>query len=94
VPDDCPAYTSLHRIYCTPEELRWVEEGCRTAGIGCLECKKKMIAHVVAELEPMRARREALKPDDARDVLQAGNRRARALAEATMHEVRDAMGLA
>jgi tryptophanyl-tRNA synthetase len=94
VPDDCPAYTSLHRIYCTPDELRWIEEGCRTAGIGCLECKKTMIKHVLAELEPMRTRRAALKADDARDVLQAGNRKARTLAEATMAEVREAMGLA
>jgi tryptophanyl-tRNA synthetase len=93
-PNDCPAYLSFHRLYCTPEELTWVEQGCRTAGIGCLECKKTMIKHVLAELEPMRARRAELKPDDARDVLATGNRRARALAEATMAEVRDAMGLA
>jgi tryptophanyl-tRNA synthetase len=93
-PTDCPAYLSLHRIYCTPDELAWVEEGCRTAGIGCLECKKTMIKHVLAELEPIRARRATLRPDDARDVLAAGNRRARTIADATMHEVRQAMGLA
>ena len=93
VPDDCPAYTSLHSIYCTPDELAWASQGCRTAGIGCLECKKVMIKHVLAELEPMRARRAALRADDARAVLEAGNRRARDVAEATMREVRDAMGL-
>ena len=92
-PEDCPAYMSLHRIYCTPDELAWAAQGCRTAGIGCLECKKTMIKHVLAELEPMRARRAALKPDDARAVLEAGNRRAREIAETTMREVRDAMGL-
>jgi len=93
-PAECPAYTSFHRIYCTPEELRWVEQGCRTAGIGCLECKKVMIKHVLAELEPVRERRARLRPADARDVLAAGNARAREIADATMREVREAIGLA
>jgi tryptophanyl-tRNA synthetase len=93
-PEDCPAYTSLHRIYCTPDELAWAAQGCRTAGIGCLECKKVMIRHVLAELEPIRERRAKLKADDARDVLAAGNAAAHAFAEATMGEVREAMGLA
>jgi len=93
-PEDCPAYTSFHKIYCTTAELTWAADGCRTAGIGCLECKKVMIKHVLADLEPVRTRRATLKPDDARDVLAAGNQRAQAIAEATMAEVRDAMGLA
>jgi len=93
VPEDCPAYTSLHKVYCTADELAWVQQGCRTAGIGCLECKKVMIKHVLAELEPIRARRAALQPDDVRAVLDAGNRRAREIARATMTEVREAMGL-
>jgi tryptophanyl-tRNA synthetase len=93
VPDDCPAYISLHRTYCTPEELAWADQGCRTAGIGCLECKKVMIKHVLAELEPIRTRRATLTADDARAVLEAGNRRAREIARATMVEVREAMGL-
>jgi tryptophanyl-tRNA synthetase len=94
VPADCPAYTSLHRHYCTPEELARIEEGCRTAGIGCLDCKRIMIAHVQAELEPIRARREQLGAADVKAVLDAGNARARAVAVQTMAEVRDAMGLA
>jgi tryptophanyl-tRNA synthetase len=93
-PEDCPAYTSLHRIYCTPEELAWAATGCRTAAIGCLECKKTMIKHVLAELEPIRERRVRLTADAARAALDAGNRRAGAIAEATMAEVRRAMGLA
>jgi tryptophanyl-tRNA synthetase len=93
VPDDCPAFTSFHRIYCTPEELAWVDQGCRTAGIGCLECKKTMIKHVLADLAPIRERRARLTAADARAVLDEGNRRAQAIAEATMREVRDAMGL-
>jgi tryptophanyl-tRNA synthetase len=93
VPDDCPAYVSFHRHYCTREELRVVEEGCRTAGIGCLDCKKIMIRHVQELLEPIRARRATLRPADAEAVLAAGNVRARAIAATTMAEVRDAMGL-
>ena len=93
-PTDCPAYLSLHRLYCTAEELRRQEEGCRTAGIGCLECKLIMIKHVQAELEPIRARRAALTPDDARAALETGNARARAVASRTMAEVRAAVGFA
>jgi tryptophanyl-tRNA synthetase len=92
-PNDCPAYTSLHRLYCTPEELRYVEEGCRTAGIGCLECKKIMIKHVLAELAPVSERRARLRAEDAHAVLAAGNARARSVAADTMAEVRDAMGI-
>ena len=93
-PNDCPAYLSFHRLYCTPAELRHQEHGCRTAAIGCLECKEITIKHVQAELEPIRARRATLGPDDARAVLEAGNARARAVAAETMAEVRTAMGLA
>jgi len=94
-PDDCPAYT-LHRIYCTPEELAYTAEGCRTAGIGCLDCKKIMIARAEVELGPIREKRRALaaRPDDVRDVIADGNRRARTMAEATMDEVRRLVGLA
>src|SRR5215510_5633943 len=92
-PNDCPAYLSFHRLYATPEELRWQENGCRTASIGCLECKQVTIRHVQAELAPIRERRARLKPADARAALEAGNVRARRVAEATMTEVREAMGL-
>jgi len=93
VPDDCPAYTSFHRHYSTRDELARVEEGCRTAGIGCLDCKKIMIRHVQDMLAPIRARRAKLRPGDAEAALAEGNVRARAIAAATMAEVRDAMGL-
>src|SRR5262245_49475397 len=92
-PNDCPAYTSFHRLYSTPEELRYQENGCRTASIGCLECKLIMVKHVQAELEPIRARRARLKPADARAALAAGNAHAREVAARTMAEVRDAVGL-
>jgi tryptophanyl-tRNA synthetase len=92
-PNDCPAYQSFHRTYCTPEELAFQAEGCRRASIGCLECKQIMIKHVQAELEPIRARRAKLTPDDARRALEAGNAAARTVAEATMADVRAAMGM-
>src|SRR5439155_1369591 len=58
-PEKCPAF-QLHKIYCTPEEIEYVSKGCRTAGIGCLECKKVMIKHVVEELAPIQEKRAAL----------------------------------
>jgi tryptophanyl-tRNA synthetase len=91
-PNDCPAF-NLHRIYCTPEEIDYVSKGCRSAGIGCLECKKIMIKHVLADLEPIQARRAELeqRPGEVSAVLEAGNRRAQAAAAETMAEVRSAM---
>jgi tryptophanyl-tRNA synthetase len=93
-PDDCPTYT-LHRVYCTPEELSWAAEGCRTAGIGCLECKQVMIARAEAELGPIRERRRTLaaRPDDVRDLIAEGTRRARSVAASTMAAVRERVGL-
>ena len=92
-PSDCPVHVSLNRTYCTPKELAWQEDGCRTAAIGCLECKKVMIDHVLTELGPIRERREALRADDARDALATGNRHAATIAADTMVEVREVMGL-
>jgi tryptophanyl-tRNA synthetase len=91
-PNDCPAF-NLHRIYCTPEEIDYVSNGCRTAGIGCLECKKIMIKHVIADLAPIAERRTALRPEAVTAVLEQGNEQARAVAAATMEEVRGAMGM-
>lgn len=93
-PEKCPAF-NLHKIYCTPDEIDYVTKGCRTAGIGCLECKKVMIKHVIAELAPMQERRAAIekRPGYAEEVLEAGNRAAAAKAHETMEEVRKAVGL-
>lgn len=93
-PNDCPAF-QLHKIFCTPEEIDEVTIGCRTAGIGCLDCKKIMIRHVVARLEPIHERRAELEaaPGQVDAILEAGNVRARAVAQRTMAEVRDAIGL-
>jgi tryptophanyl-tRNA synthetase len=93
-PSDCPAF-NLHRVYCTPEEIDYVTTGCRTAGIGCLECKQVMIKHVIKDLTPIRERRAELEqqPQVVTAVLESGNEQARAVAQATMHDVRGAMAL-
>ena len=92
-PNDCPAF-NLHRIYSAPDEIEWVTHGCRTAGIGCLECKKVMIKHVVNDLAPIRERRVELerRPQEVTAVLERGTEQAHAVAAATMRDVRDAMG--
>jgi tryptophanyl-tRNA synthetase len=92
-PEKCPAF-NLHKIYSTPDEIEYVTKGCRTAGIGCLECKKIMIKHVIADLEPIQERRAALenRPAYVEEVLEHGNRAAAKKAEETMTEVRMAVG--
>ena len=93
-PEKCPAF-QLHRIYSTPEEVREVSEGCRSAGIGCLDCKKVMIRHVIDDLAPFRENlsRYEKRPDDIRDVVAQGNRVAGEEAAASMSEVRSALTL-
>jgi tryptophanyl-tRNA synthetase len=80
-------------VYCTTEEIEEVTAGCRTAGIGCLDCKKIMIKHVLEELAPIQERRARLKSSDVEAALAQGNRAAGEIAESTMGEVRTAMGL-
>ena len=93
-PADCPAF-NLHRLYCTAEELEFVSKGCRTADIGCLDCKKVMIRHVLEDLAKFRERRSYWEQhrDEVHDVLVEGGRKARAVAVETMTEVRDVVGV-
>ena len=93
-PEKCPAF-QFHKIYCTPEEIAEVSHGCRTAGIGCLDCKKVMIKHVVAQLAPISEKRAALaqRPKDVEEILTAGNKVAHQKASETMTEVRETLGL-
>ena len=93
-PEKCPAF-QLHKIYCTPEEIEFVSTGCRTAGIGCLECKKVMIKHVIEDLAPFREKRAQLEktPEVVEEVLQAGHEAAQNKASETMSEVRETLGL-
>jgi len=88
-PDNCPVW-EFHKIYSTEEERAWAREGCTTAGIGCIDCKNCVLAHMREELEPIRERRRSLaaRMDDVRDIVRAGNERARQEAERTMEKVR------
>lgn len=93
-PDVCGIFY-LHKIYSDAETCQWVDTNCRSAGIGCVDCKKKLLERLEPEQEKMRARREALlaRPKDLDDLVQLGNGKARARAQATMAQVRAAMKL-
>lgn len=93
-PEKCPAF-QLHKIYCTPEEIEQVSVGCRTAGIGCLECKKVMIKHVIDDLAPFREKRAHYekKPAEVEKILAEGTDVAQQAAAVTMTEVRGTLGL-
>jgi tryptophanyl-tRNA synthetase len=93
-PDVCPVF-DLHRIF-TPEAPRAAAaEGCRTAGIGCLDCKGVLLEHMLPPLGAIRERREGwmARPKDLLEILHEGSRRAQKLARQTMDEVRDAVRL-
>ncbi|MGA7706211.1 MAG: tryptophan--tRNA ligase, partial [Acidobacteriaceae bacterium] len=93
-PDVCPVF-DLHKIFSSAETQRKVREGCTTAGIGCIECKGWLADAVVAELAPIQERRRDFesKPDQVWEILRDGSAQARARADQTMQQVRDAMHL-
>jgi tryptophanyl-tRNA synthetase len=93
-PNVCNIY-SLHRYLSSSEELAWVEEGCRSAGIGCIDCKRKLTGNLVEALRPIRERALELKanPEYVLEVLADGARRSREIASETVSVVRDRMGL-
>jgi len=91
-PDKCPV-GDLHKVFSTPETLGQVYEGCRTAGIGCIQCKGWAADALVQILEPIQARRASLTEARVVEVLKDGNRRAATRAEVTMEQVRAAMKL-
>ena len=93
-PDNCPVW-QFHKIYSSNDTQNWVRQGCTSAGIGCLECKRPVIDGILAEQQPMLARAEPYvkNPKLVREIVDAGTDRARTVARATMHEVRGAMGL-
>jgi tryptophanyl-tRNA synthetase len=84
----------LHKIFSTEEEQAEVAEGCRTAGIGCIDCKKVLIKNIFHVLEPIWARREAFlrHPEQLHSIIEKGNERARTSARETMELVRKAIG--
>jgi len=92
VPEDCPMF-ALHALYTPHGERDEMAQGCRTAGIGCFDCKKVLARHLSARIDPVRDRFEALDDGHVIEVLQAGGARARAAADDTLARVRGAMGL-
>ena len=93
-PEKCPVW-QLHLVYSDDERKAWVREGCRSAGIGCLECKQPVIDAVLAELAPIRERAQRFQDDPTlvRNIVADGVDKADKLAQETLRDVRQAMGL-
>ena len=93
-PNKCPVW-EFHRIYSNEVTKQWVEHGCRSAEIGCLDCKQPIIESVLQELEPIqsRAREYTEDPKLVQNIISEGIEAARSVAQDTLEEVRTAMGL-
>ena len=93
-PAKCPVW-AFHQVYSSVATREWVQKGCNSAGIGCIECKQPVIEAVLKEQEPMRERAQAYLDDPTlvRNIVADGCEKARKLAADTMREVREAMGL-
>jgi len=93
-PDVCNVFT-MHKIFSTAEEIKMINSECRTAGIGCVDCKKIFAKNLNADLEPFRVKRAEwdAAPDKVWDVLHEGAARARVIAKETIAEVKAAIGL-
>jgi tryptophanyl-tRNA synthetase len=93
-PEKCPVW-NLHQVYSSQETRDWVVKGCKSAAFGCLECKQPVIDAVNAELGPIRERAAGYEEDPTlvRSIIQDGCEKASDLADETMREVREAMGL-
>ncbi|HKB59544.1 MAG TPA: tryptophan--tRNA ligase, partial [Gallionellaceae bacterium] len=93
-PEHCPVWP-LHQVYSNEETRNWVWQGCTTAGIGCIECKQPVIDGVLKEQRPMRERAQLYLDDPTlvKNIIADGCEKARKLANETMRDVREAMGL-
>jgi tryptophanyl-tRNA synthetase len=93
-PDVCNVFT-LHKIFSQPNEVENINVECRSAGIGCVDCKKLLTKNMNDYFAPLRAKREEFAKDESGtwDMLRDGAKRAEVIAEATMAEVRAAVGL-
>ncbi len=94
-PDKCPVW-QFHLIYSDDDTRQWVQDGCRNAGIGCVECKQPIIDSVLKELKPIQERARDYENDLAtvRNIVDEGNEAAREVARDTLDDVRKAMGIA
>ena len=93
-PDNCPVY-ALHEIYSKPEICEWAARGCRSASIGCLECKEPLAEAIIEEQDPMRKRAAEFdgNPDLVRSILLEGSEAAKEIARETLEDVRAAIGI-
>ena len=93
-PEKCPVW-QLHQVYSNSDTQAWVQKGCKSAGIGCIECKQPVIDAVLHEQKPMRERAQQYLDDPTlvRNIIADGCEKARKLATETMRDVREAMGL-
>ncbi len=93
-PERCPVW-QFHKIYTDASTHEWVQKGCKSAGIGCLDCKQPVLEAIQKEQNVMRERAQPYLDDPSlvRNIVADGNERARKLAQETMRDVRDAMGL-
>ncbi len=92
-PTKCPVY-SYHKLFSKPEDLPWVETGCRTAGIGCGDCKKRLTENINNLMAEPRAKKKELlqSPDTLDSIIDDGCRRARKVAKKTLEQVRECTG--
>ena len=93
-PERCPVW-QLHQVYSDPATKLWVQKGCKSAGIGCLDCKQPVIDAIIKEQEPMHERAQQYLDDPSlvRAIAADGCDQARKLAQETMRDVREAMGI-
>jgi tryptophanyl-tRNA synthetase len=91
-PELCPVF-AWHKLFSPPEVIAWADQGCRTAGIGCVDCKKAMADNLVKWIEPIQARRKEFEahPQQVWDILDAGSKKAQKTARRTMKRVRNAI---
>jgi tryptophanyl-tRNA synthetase len=91
-PEVCPVF-AWHQLFSPPDVIAWAEQGCRTAGIGCVDCKKAMADNLVKWIEPIQARRKEFEahPQQVWDILDAGSKKAQKAARKTMKRVRNAI---
>ena len=93
-PNNCPVF-ALHEVYSEEDTLEWAANGCRSAGIGCVDCKKPLIDAINEEQAVMRERAEQFieQPDLVQSIIQEGSEKARAVARETLDDVKEAIGI-
>jgi tryptophanyl-tRNA synthetase len=93
-PDVCPVF-DLHKVFSTEDTRAWAAEGCRSAGIGCIDCKTALADHLVARMRPFLEKRKEYEARSSEiwEMLRSGAKKARQVAGETMKEVRSALKL-